>query len=153
MHTEEEKTLPYSYHDHPLVHWLQLLKVLGDLVGILTLKKNTCNENHNNSQVWLIKITHGTVPERQKRSEKIMASIDDAISTNTFMACPTSDRNVDDDKRAADKGRNPLSCFPINMLNINVARNLSKFPKNIIEWTSEYQWQLREKEKLPSINY
>jgi hypothetical protein len=48
---------------------------------------------------------------------------------------------------------NPSPASTYNMLNINVARNLSKFPKDIIEWTSEYQLQLREKEKVPSINY
>lgn len=48
-------------------------------------------------------------PERQKRSEKIKASIDDAISTNTSIVCPTSERNIDDDNSAADNGRNPLS--------------------------------------------
>lgn len=38
-----------------------------------------------------------------------MAPIDDAISTNTSIARPTSERNMDDDNIATDRGRNPLS--------------------------------------------
>lgn len=38
-----------------------------------------------------------------------MASIDDVMSTNMSIACPTSERKIEDDNSAADKGRNPLS--------------------------------------------
>lgn len=49
-------------------------------------------------------------PDRQKRSERIMAPMDEAISKYTSVASPTSERNVGDDNSAADKGRQPLSC-------------------------------------------
>lgn len=39
-----------------------------------------------------------------------MASIDDVISTNMSIARPTSERKIDDDNIATDRGRNPLSC-------------------------------------------
>lgn len=92
-----------------------------------------------------MKITQVTLtkPERQKRSEKIMASIDDAISTNTSMACPASDRNTGDDNRAADKGRKPLSCFNRNILNINMARHYSRSVEMPCDlWDSKFESRL-----------
>lgn len=50
-------------------------------------------------------------PERQKKSESIIASISDTISNNKSKACPVSDLKIEDDRKAADKGRKPLSCL------------------------------------------
>jgi hypothetical protein len=57
-------------------------------------------------------------PERHIRSERSMAPIVDAISTNVSMASTASERNMGDDNSAADKGRKPLSCFQEDILNM-----------------------------------
>lgn len=49
-------------------------------------------------------------PERQKRRERIIASICDTMSMNMSVASPVSDRKTEDDNNAADKGRKPFSC-------------------------------------------
>ena len=64
-------------------------------------------------------------PERQKRSERIMVSRYEAISTNMSIACPISDRKIEDDNSAADKGKNPLSCLQQN-IRVNFTQKQSK---------------------------
>lgn len=58
-----------------------------------------------------LKRRHANKPERQKRRESSMASIEAAMSTKMSIVWPVSERNKGEDNKAADRGRNPLSCF------------------------------------------
>lgn len=75
------------------------------------------SETHTHTHTYQeVTITDGNKgPEREKRSAIIMASIDDAISTSTSIACPTSEVDVDADNNATDRGRKPLSCIKDNI--------------------------------------
>lgn len=50
-------------------------------------------------------------PERQKRSERIIDSIDDVIPIKISAAGPLAKCNIGDDNKAADRGKKLLSCI------------------------------------------
>lgn len=53
-----------------------------------------------------------------------MLPIDEATSANTSITSPASDRNLDVDKSAADRARNPLSWLWENILRTYNVRSL-----------------------------
>ena len=54
-------------------------------------------------------------PERQKRNDRITASMDDVTSMKISITWPLSTRSIDDDNNAVDNERKPLSCIQDNM--------------------------------------
>lgn len=54
-------------------------------------------------------------PERQKRRERRMDSIDDVISINISAVGPLAKCITGDDNKAADRGKKPLSCSTKNI--------------------------------------
>lgn len=69
----------------------------------------------------------------------MMASINDVISTNMSIACPPSERKIEDDNSAADKGRNPLSWLQTQLKILNFQEFFQKadFKILIIKFLSQ----------------
>ena len=63
-------------------------------------------------------------PERQKRNDRITASMDDVTSMKISIAWPLSMRSLDDDNNAVDNERKPLSCIQDNM-RIGIIKSMS----------------------------
>lgn len=63
-------------------------------------------------------------PERQKRNDRITASMDDVTSMKISITWPLSTRSIDDDNNAVDNERKPLSCIQDNM-RIGIIKSMS----------------------------
>lgn len=55
-----------------------------------------------------------------------MASIEDTISRKTSMILLSSERIMEDDNNAAEREKNPLSCFQKHIYNIKISSKTKK---------------------------